>query len=101
MDDTPITVGHDVQIGPHVQLLTARHPVADHRRRRERWEPCAPIVIGDNAWLAGGVIVGPGVTIGANSVVGAGRVVLRDVPGHVLVAGNPASVVRTLPDRPS
>ncbi|WP_424190308.1 sugar O-acetyltransferase [Actinokineospora sp. G85] len=96
MDDAPITIGDDVRIGPRAQLLTALHPVEDHERRREGWERPVPIAIGDNAWLGGGVIVCPGVVIGGNTVIGAGSVVVRDVPDHVFAAGNPARVIRRL-----
>jgi len=95
LDVAPITIGDDVQIGPHVQLLTPTHPV-DPELRRARWEAAAPIVIGDNVWLGGGVIVCPGVTIGANTVVGAGAVVTRDLPGDVMAVGSPARVIRPL-----
>jgi maltose O-acetyltransferase len=64
--------------------------------RRAKWESAQPIVIGDNVWLGGGVIVCPGVTIGADSVVGAGAVVTRDLQQGVLAVGNPARVVRAL-----
>ncbi|MDA3645894.1 sugar O-acetyltransferase [Saccharopolyspora indica] len=96
MDDAAITIGEDVRIGPRAQLLTALHPLEDHERRRAGWERPAPITIGDNAWLGGGVIVCPGVSIGANAVVGAGSVVVRDVPERVFAAGNPARVIRQL-----
>lgn len=96
MDDAPITIGDDVRIGSRAQLLTALHPVEDHERRRAGWERPAPIAIGDNTWLGGGVIVCPGVTIGHNTVIGAGSVVIRDLPDHVFAAGNPARVVRGL-----
>lgn len=96
MDDATITVGDDVRIGPRCQLLTAQHPVEDHARRREGWERPLPIRIGDNTWLGAGVIVCPGVTIGPDAVVGAGSVVTRDVPPRVLVAGDPARVLRDL-----
>jgi maltose O-acetyltransferase len=46
-------------------------------------------------WLGGGVIVLPGVTVGANTVVGAGAVVTRDLPGDVVAVGNPARIIRT------
>ncbi|WP_406862309.1 maltose acetyltransferase domain-containing protein [Streptomyces sp. HUAS MG47] len=95
LDVAPITVGADVQIGPHVQLLTPTHEL-DAARRRAGWEKGIPITIGDNVWLGGGVIVCPGVTIGANTVVGAGSVVVKDVPEGVLAVGNPARVVREL-----
>ena len=95
LDVVPITIGDSVQIGPNVQLLTPTHPV-DPELRREGWEAGAPIVIGDNVWLGGGAIVLPGVTIGANTVVGAGAVVTRDLPSNVVAAGNPTRVVRQL-----
>jgi maltose O-acetyltransferase len=95
LDVAAITIGDDVQIGPHVQLLTPTHPVAAGPRR-DKWEAALPITIGDNVWLGGGAIVLPGVTIGANSVVGAGAVVTKDVPPDVVVVGNPARVVRAV-----
>ena len=96
MDDAAIDIGNGVLIGPRSQLLTARHPVEDHQARRDGWERAEPITLGANAWLAAGVLVGPGVTIGANAVVGLGSVVVKDVPEGVLMAGNPAKVVRSL-----
>ena len=95
LDVAPIRIGDDVQIGPHVQLLTPTHPL-EPELRRAKWEAAEPITIGDNVWLGGAVVVCPGVTIGADTVVGAGSVVLRDVPAGVLVAGVPARVVRSL-----
>jgi maltose O-acetyltransferase len=94
-DVAAITIGDDVQIGPHVQLLTPTHPV-EAGLRRDKWEAAQPITIGDNVWLGGGVIVLPGVTIGDNTVVGAGAVVTRDLPANVIAVGNPARVVRSL-----
>ncbi len=95
LDAGPITIGDDVQLGPGVQLLTATHPL-DAELRRAKWESAAPIAIGDNAWLGGGVLVLPGVSIGADTVVGAGSVVTHDLPAGVLAVGNPARVVRPL-----
>jgi len=95
LDVGRITIGDDVQIGPNVQLLTAGHPLDPSARlRKEEWGK--PIIIGDNVWLGGGVIVCPGVSIGANTVVGAGAVVTRDLPANVLAVGNPARVLRQL-----
>jgi maltose O-acetyltransferase len=96
LDVATITIGDDVQIGPNVQLLTATHPL-DPELRRDKWEAAAPIHIGNNVWLGGGVIVCPGVTIGDDTVVGAGAVVTKDLPPNVLAVGIPARVVRTLP----
>lgn len=95
LDVATVTIGDDVQIGPHVQLLTATHPL-DPGPRRDKWESADPIVIGDNVWLGGGVIVCPGVSIGDNTVVGAGSVVTRDLPADVVAVGSPARVVRSL-----
>ena len=95
LDCAPIVIGDDVQIGPNVQLLTPTHPV-DPDRRRAKWEAAEPITIEDNVWLGGGAIVLAGVTVGADSVVGAGAVVTRDVPAGVVVVGQPARVVRSV-----
>lgn len=95
LDVATITIGDDVQMGPHVQLLTPTHPI-EPDPRRDKWEAAQPIVIGDNVWLGGGVIVCPGVTIGENSVIGAGSVVTRDIPANVVAVGNPARVIRSV-----
>lgn len=98
LDVATITIGDDVQIGPNVQLLTPTHPL-EPELRRAKWEAAEPISIGSNVWLGGGVIVLPGVRIGADTVVGAGAVVTRDLPSGVLAVGNPARVIRTLATR--
>lgn len=95
LDVAEVRIGADVQIGPHVQLLTATHPL-EPGPRRDKWESAAPVTIGDNVWLGGGVIVCPGVTIGDDTVVGAGSVVTKDLPAGVVAVGSPARVVRTL-----
>jgi maltose O-acetyltransferase len=95
LDVATVTVGNDVQIGPNVQLLTATHPV-EPGLRRDKWEAAEPIVIGDNVWLGGGVIVCPGVVIGPDTVVGAGSVVVGDLPARVVAVGSPARVLRVL-----
>ena len=102
LDVATVTIGDDVQFGPHVQLLTPTHPV-EPEPRRAKWEAAQPIVIGDNVWLGGGAVVLAGVTIGDNSVVGAGAVVTRDVPPRSFVQGVPG-VIGPLPaalDRPN
>jgi maltose O-acetyltransferase len=95
LDVASIRIGDDVQLGPGVQLLTPTHPL-EPESRRAKWEAAGPIAIGDNVWLGGGVVVCPGVTIGADTVVGAGSVVLEDIPAGVLAVGVPARVVRSL-----
>jgi len=95
LDVARITIGDDAQFGPRVQLLTPTHP-EDPELRRAKWEAAEPIAIGDNVWLGGGVIVCPGVTIGDDTVVGAGAVVTRDLPPGVVAVGAPARVIRSL-----
>jgi maltose O-acetyltransferase len=95
LDVATIAIGEDVQVGPNVQLLTATHPL-EPEPRRAKWESARPIEIGDNVWLGGGVIVCPGVSVGADTVVGAGSVVTRDLPAGILAVGSPARVLREL-----
>jgi maltose O-acetyltransferase len=95
LDGAKVTIGHDVQIGPSVQLLTALHPL-DPTERRRGMETAKPVTIGDGAWLATGVIVLPGVSIGADAVVGAGSVVTKNLPARHLCLGNPCRVIRQI-----
>jgi maltose O-acetyltransferase len=98
LDVAPITVGAACQLATRVQLLTATHPI-DPEPRRLGWEAGEPIAVGDNVWLGGGAIVCPGVTIGNDTVVGAGAVVTRDLPAGVVATGVPARVQREIDDR--
>jgi maltose O-acetyltransferase len=98
LDVAPITIGAACQIATRVQFLTATHPV-DPEPRRLGWESGEPIVVGDNVWLGGGVTVCPGVTIGEDTVVGAGAVVTRDLPAGVVAGGVPARLIREIGER--
>ena len=95
LDVAPIRIGADCLLGPNVQLLTPIHPL-EPGPRRQKWESAEPITLEENVWLGGGVIVCPGVTIGRNSVIGAGSVVTRDIPANSVALGNPARVIRQL-----
>jgi maltose O-acetyltransferase len=95
LDCNRITIGREVQIAPRVQIYTATHPL-DAATRRSKQEFALPVVIKDGVWLGGGAIVCPGVTIGENTVVGAGSFVTRDLPAGVLAVGNPCRVLRNL-----
>lgn len=90
-----IAIGEDVQIGPAVQIYTPDYPL-DPAARRSGLESARPVAIGDNVWPGGGAIVCPGVTISADTVVGAGSVVVRDLPPGVVAVGNPCRVLRSL-----
>lgn len=92
LDPARITIGEQSQLGPYVQLLTADHP-RDAAARAAGPESAHPINIGARVWLGGGVIVCPGVSIGADTTVGA---VVRDLPAGVVAAGNPCRVLRSL-----
>ena len=95
LDCNLITIGDEVQIAPGVHIYTCTHPL-DATQRRAYLELALPVSVGDGVWLGGGAIICPGVTIGENTVVGAGSVVTRDLPPNVLAAGNPCRVIRPL-----
>lgn len=95
LDTYRVAIGDRTLLGPNVQLLAALHPM-DVEERRTGIESGRAVVIGEDAWLGGGVIVCPGVTIGDGTVVGAGSVVTRSLPPRVFAAGNPCRVIRKL-----
>ena len=95
LDCNLITIGDEVQIAPGGHIYTCTHPL-DAPQRRAYLELALPVSVGDGAWLGGGAIICPGVTIGENTVVGAGSVVTRDLPPNVLAAGNPCRVIRSV-----
>lgn len=82
-------------LAPKVQIYTAYHPL-DMEMRRSGLEMAAPITIGDDVWIGGGVIICPGVAIGNNTTIGAGSVVTKDIPASVIAAGNPCKVIKEL-----
>lgn len=95
LDDWTITIGDHVLFGPNVTVLTVEHPL--HVSQRCHGESyAAPVVIRDGVWVASGATILPGVTIGENSVIGAGSVVTRDIPANVLAMGTPCRVVREI-----
>ncbi len=89
LDVVAVSIGDGTRIGPGVQILTADHP-RDAAERRAGGESGRPIRIGPHAWIGGGAIILPGISIGEDAVVGAGSVVTRDVPAGSTVLGNPA-----------
>ena len=98
LDCAAITIGAQTQLGPAVQLYTATHPI-DAATRVAGPEGARPIAIGRRVWIGGGTIVLPGVTIGDDTVIGAGSVVTRDVPAGVIAVGNPCRVLREIDAR--
>ncbi len=95
VDDTHIYVGDETLFGPNVVIATARHPL-EAELRRHALQSNAPVRIGRNCWIGAGVLIMPGVTVGDNTVIGAGSVVTRDLPAGVLAVGNPCRVLRRL-----
>ena len=81
--------------GAGVHIYTALHPVVA-RSRRSGLEGAKPVTVGHNVWLGGSCVICPGVAISDNSVVGAGSIVVRDLPANVLAVGNPCRVIRHL-----
>ena len=94
LDMGGITIEDEVLIGPRVNLVTEYHPLEPTDRRALVTKP---ILIKRNAWIGAGASILPGVTIGENSVVAAGAVVSKDVPDHVVVAGIPAKIIKSIP----
>jgi maltose O-acetyltransferase len=95
LDCNEVHIGNHVMIGPSVQIYTPAHEL-QAEARNQGLEVAKPVVIEDNVWIGGGAILLPGVRVGRNSVVGAGAVVTRDVPVDMVVAGNPARVIREI-----
>ncbi len=97
VDDTHIYVGDYTMLGPNVVLATAGHPILPELRPLA-YQYNMPVHIGKNCWLGAGVIVLPGITIGDNTVIGAGSVVTKDIPANVVAVGNPCKVLREIND---
>ena len=99
MDCAKIKFGKKCFVGPNCGFYTALHPLVA-TDRNAGFEQAKPITIGDNVWIGGNVVVLPGVTIGNNSVIGAGSVVTKDIPAGVIAYGNPCKVIRDVPADP-
>ena len=95
VDDTHIYVGDYTMIGPNVTIATAGHPILPELREKA-YQFNQPVHIGRNCWLGAGVVVLPGITIGDNSVIGAGSIVTKDIPANVVAVGNPCRVLREI-----
>lgn len=95
LDEAKVTFGDNVFIAPNCGFYTAGHPV-DAVERNKGLEYARPISVGDNVWIGAHVCVLPGVTIGENCVIGAGSVVVRDIPAGSIAVGNPCRVIKKI-----
>lgn len=95
LDDALVTFGDNVFVAPNCGFYAGGHPL-DAERRNSGLEYAFPIHVGNNVWIGANVCVLPGITIGDNSVIGAGSVVTKDIPSGVLAYGNPCRVIRTI-----
>lgn len=97
LDCNTVEIGEHCLFAPNVKIFTATHPNSPELRKMDK-EFALPIKIGNNVWVGGGAIICPHVSIGDNSIVAAGAVVTKDVPENVIVAGNPAKIIKELKD---
>lgn len=95
LDGAKVTFGDNVFIAPNCVFSTAGHAI-DSEQRNQGLEIAWPITVGDNVWIGTNVSVLPGVTIGSNTIIGAGSVVNKDIPDGVIAAGNPCRVIREI-----
>lgn len=108
-DDAKVTIGNDVNFGPNVTIVTPVHPMIAEERNAminedgevKRLCYARPVNIGSNIWFGANVVVCGGVTIGDNCVIGAGSVVVKDIPANSFAAGNPCRVIRTITEKDS
>lgn len=98
VDDTHIYIGDSTMIGPNVTIATAGHPILPVLREKV-YQFNLPVRIGKNCWIGAGAIILPGITIGDNTVVGAGSVVTKDLPANVVAVGNPCRILREIGER--
>lgn len=98
VDDEAIFVGDNVKFGPNVVVSTAAHPILPVLRT-QAYQYNLPVHIESGVWIGAGAIILPGITIGENSVIGAGSVVTRDIPANVVAVGNPCRVMREINEK--
>lgn len=95
LDEAPVSIGDDCFIGPNVSIYTACHST-DPEERNSRQEWAKPVSIGHNVWIGGSVTILPGVSIGDNVTIGAGSVVVSDIPSDSIAVGNPCKVIKSI-----
>ena len=96
VDDTHIFIGDFSMLGPNVVIVAAGHPILPELRGERPWQYNLPVHIGANCWIGASVTILPGVSIGDNTVIGAGAIVTKDIPANVVALGNPCRVTREI-----
>ncbi|MBW3496047.1 sugar O-acetyltransferase [Bacillus sp. FDAARGOS_1420] len=103
LDSAAVKIGNNVMLGPNVNIYTATHSIHPSLRNNLQKEGleslityAKPVVIEDGAWIGGGSIITPGIKIGANSVIGAGSVVTKNIPANVVAVGNPCKIIKSI-----
>ncbi len=108
-DDAEVIIGDDCNFGPNVTIVTPVHPMLASERKvmldkdgnKKHLCYAKPVNIGKDCWFGANVVICPGVTIGDNCVIGAGSVVVKDIPSGVFAAGNPCRVIREITEKDS
>ena len=95
IDVAKVKIGDNCQMAPNVAIYTAGHPLHPVARN-SMYEYGISVTIGDNVWIGGNTVIMPGVHIGSNTVIGAGRVVTRDIPDWAVAVGNPCRVIKKI-----
>lgn len=95
LDEGKVNIGKFVRIAPNVSIYTVGHH-EDPEKRKLGVDYFYDINIEDNVWIGGNSVILPGVTIGQNSIIGAGSVVRHDIPKNSVACGNPCKVIRKI-----
>ena len=98
VDDGNVYVGDKTMFGPNVCIATPNHPI-NVELREHMLQYNKDVHIGRCVWIGANTVICPGVTIGDNTVIGAGSVVTKDIPANVVAFGNPCRVVREIGER--
>lgn len=98
LDCGQVSIGNSTLIGPNVGIFSGNHTTDAEERAAGGLIP-KPVTIGNRVWICGNVSIVPGVSIGDDTIIGAGSVVTHDIPSCVIAAGNPCRVLRRITEK--